>query len=67
MLPPFNRALARTGSVLAVAYGSFILGGYAVSFSGSKWAWFALACIVVGVLVAVASLVQFIWRTAYDK
>jgi hypothetical protein len=67
MLPPFNRALAMTVYVFWVGYGSFILGGYAVSFSGSKLAWFALVSCVLLVLLAGAFLLRFIWRTANNK
>ena len=67
MLPPFNRAVLGIINVFWVAFGSFILGGYAVSFSGSKWAWLALACSIVVVVVAGASLIRLVWRTAYGK
>jgi hypothetical protein len=64
MLPPFNRKVLAILNVFWVAFGSFTLGGYAVSFSGSRWAWLALVCSIVVILFAGTSLVRLIWRAA---
>ncbi len=67
MLPPFNRAVLMILNVVWVGYGSFTLGGYAVAFSGSTAAWLALACSILVVIVAAASLARDIWRTTYKN
>ena len=54
-------------NVFWVGFGSFTLGGYAVAFSGSGWAWLALVCSIVVVVVATVSLARFIWRTTYKN
>jgi hypothetical protein len=56
-----NGALRKTMSLYWVAYGAFVLGGYNVDFTGSKWAWIALACSAVLVLVSSCSLLCDFW------
>ncbi len=67
MLPSFNRAVLQTLNVLWVAFASFTLGRYAVSFSGSTAAWVALVASLVVLVGAGGSLTRLIWRTAYGK
>ncbi len=67
MLPTFNRAVLMIINVCWVGFGSFTLGRYAVAFSGSTWAWLALPCSILVVVVAAASLARFIWRTTYKN
>lgn len=54
---------AKTVQLLILVDSAFMLGSYSETFSGSKWAWMAVACCIFLVVFLFALMLWEIWRT----